>query len=89
MIASEFEVLASLARAGVPIDVKEQALTHSPLITGRCKWWKSRQFDDAPITSGLDRTTDIVRPAWHVSNVPNADIAGDMASESPAHSCWV
>jgi hypothetical protein len=31
MIASEFEVLASLARAGVPIDVKERALTHSPL----------------------------------------------------------
>src|SRR5829696_4040655 len=33
-----------------------------------------RQFGCGPVTSGLPpRTTDIIRPPWHVSNVPTAN----------------
>jgi hypothetical protein len=35
---------------------------------------QSRQFGQAPATSGLPRTTNIVRPAWHVSNVPVLEV---------------
>ena len=35
------------------------------------RYGQSRQFGRVPVTSGLPRTTDIVRPAWHVSNVQN------------------
>ena len=35
----------------------------------------SRRFDPLPATSGLPRTTDIIRPARLVRNVPTGDIA--------------
>jgi hypothetical protein len=31
---------------------------------------QSRQFGCVPVTSGLPRITDIIRPPWHVSKVP-------------------
>src|ERR1700686_3352866 len=37
-------------------------------------WVKSDVFDPVPVTSGLPRTTDIIRPARHVANVPKADV---------------
>jgi hypothetical protein len=36
---------------------------------------QSRQFGQVPATSGLPRTTDIIRPAQYVSMVPMADLA--------------
>ena len=36
---------------------------------------QSRRFDPLPATSGLPRTTDIIRPARLVRNVPTGDIA--------------
>ena len=35
---------------------------------------QSRHFGRAPLTSGLPRTTDIVRPTRHVGKVPGTDI---------------
>jgi hypothetical protein len=34
---------------------------------------QSRQFGCVPVTSGLPRTTDIIRPPGHVSKVPVTD----------------
>ena len=36
---------------------------------------QTRRFDGGPATSGLPPSTDIARPARHVSKVPNPDIA--------------
>jgi hypothetical protein len=36
---------------------------------------QSRHFDPAPATSGLRRTTDMIRASRHVSQVPVGDIA--------------
>src|SRR6266702_2685416 len=55
---------------------------------------QSRQFSPVPVTSGLPRTTDIVRPARHVAKVPKTDyrtltitrylqvIGGDLVGEA-------
>jgi hypothetical protein len=37
---------------------------------------QKRRFPPLPVTSGLPRSTDIIRPARHVSKVPNADMSG-------------
>jgi len=34
---------------------------------------QSRRFDREPATSGLPRTTDIIRASRHVSKVPTAE----------------
>jgi hypothetical protein len=35
---------------------------------------QKRRFDPLPVTSGLPRSTDIIRPARHVRLVPEADL---------------
>jgi hypothetical protein len=45
---------------------------------------QSRRSDRGPATSGLARSTDIVRPTRHVAKVPTTDIAASVTSPPPS-----
>src|SRR5665647_1413700 len=62
----------------------------APAPKSRCKSpssvsGQSRRFDPMPITSGVPRSTDILRVSRHVSNVPICDIARERRGLVEGH----
>jgi hypothetical protein len=44
---------------------------------------QSRRFDPLPATSGLPRSTDIIKPVPLVRLVPSADLLNHLVGDSP------